>query len=300
MRVMRIELEFFQLDMKYSGLRIVEAGSQGRLIASLAEHGQQFPVLVVESGEGRYVLIDGYRRVEGLKRLSRDTVMAVVLPMGEAEALMFGHQQHNSRMSYGLEEGWLVRELKDMHGMSLGEIAIGLGRSKSWVSRRLGLVEGLPEEVQELVRKGKLCAYAAGKYLVPLARANRRDCIHLAKRIGKEKSGVRDIESMYVAWRKADKKGRKMIVLNPHLYLKAKQEIRRPSEVLCKGGNEEQILNDLGILRGVCHRLLRLLGEGGLGVVDGFSPKKLKGNWEEVLSIFERLSESFEEVLDAE
>jgi hypothetical protein len=65
-----MELEFHQLEKKHAALRITDAQRTARLVASLCEHGQQQPVLVVRaSGSAgeveRYVLIDGYTRVEG-------------------------------------------------------------------------------------------------------------------------------------------------------------------------------------------------------------------------------------------
>ena len=47
-----------------------------------------------------------------------------------------------------------------------------LGRSTSWASRRLGLVEAMPDGVLELVRRGEVGAWSAMKHLLPLARAN--------------------------------------------------------------------------------------------------------------------------------
>ncbi|MEK7075038.1 MAG: chromosome partitioning protein ParB, partial [Patescibacteria group bacterium] len=70
------------------------------------------------------------------------------------------------------EEGWLVAELHRARGWSLGDIGIRLGRSKSWASRRLGLVETLPEWVAEEVSSGRIGAHAAASYLVPLTRGN--------------------------------------------------------------------------------------------------------------------------------
>jgi ParB family chromosome partitioning protein len=73
-----MELEFHQLRMRYSGLRILLPGYEARLTASLASEGQLHPVLVVEErvesgAPPGYVLIDGYRRVRALQRLGRDT-----------------------------------------------------------------------------------------------------------------------------------------------------------------------------------------------------------------------------------
>ena len=83
----------------------------------LAE-GQRHPVLVVADAESRYVLVDGYRRVRALAALGR-----------RPEAI---------------EEAWLLRALLTEHGLDLRTLATRTGRTVSWVSRRLGLVEALP------------------------------------------------------------------------------------------------------------------------------------------------------------
>ena len=44
----------------------------------------------------------------------------------------------------------------------------------SWVSRRLALVELLPEAIQQQVREGKIAAQVAMKFLVPVARKRGR------------------------------------------------------------------------------------------------------------------------------
>ncbi|MCC6807083.1 MAG: chromosome partitioning protein ParB, partial [Deltaproteobacteria bacterium] len=40
-------LEFHQLDLRYAEIRSGDAKKEKRLLASLAEHGQQAPVIVV-------------------------------------------------------------------------------------------------------------------------------------------------------------------------------------------------------------------------------------------------------------
>jgi ParB family chromosome partitioning protein len=57
------------------------------LKSSLAARGQQTPIEVVETGQGRYGLISGWRRVTALRELGAATVLAVVRrPDGAAEA----------------------------------------------------------------------------------------------------------------------------------------------------------------------------------------------------------------------
>lgn len=168
-----VRLELWQLELRYAALRIRHRKPQRQLVASVLEHGQKTPLIVVPSEQSeRYVVIDGYGRVAALRELGRDTTHAVVLQMGEAQALVVGYRLDTGRRRSALEEGWLVRELVEMLDMSLDAVAIELGHSKSWASRRLALVRELPESVQDLVRSGRLAAHTAMSALVPLSRGN--------------------------------------------------------------------------------------------------------------------------------
>ena len=55
----RMELELHQVEKRYAGLRRRDARSERALVASLAESGQQTPVVVVRGEGGRHVLVDG-------------------------------------------------------------------------------------------------------------------------------------------------------------------------------------------------------------------------------------------------
>ena len=84
-----MQLEFHQLDRRWEHLRVRHPQRQRRLLASLAESGQQTPIVVVAAGQpDRYLVIDGYKRIAALQQLGRDIVEAVVWPMSEAEALL--------------------------------------------------------------------------------------------------------------------------------------------------------------------------------------------------------------------
>ena len=84
-----MQLEFHQLDRRWEHLR-GGAPSGGRLLASLADSGQQTPIVVVavEGEADRYVVIDGYKRIAALEQLGQDTVEAVVWPISEAAAVL--------------------------------------------------------------------------------------------------------------------------------------------------------------------------------------------------------------------
>ena len=164
-----MQLEFHQLDRRWEHLRVQHAGRQRRLLASLAETGQQVPIVVVvaDGQADRYVVIDGYKRITALQQLGSDKVEAVVWPMDEAEAILLDRSLRLSEHETALEVGWLLAWLEHRFGYSLDELARRLDRSVSWVSRRLALVEALPETIQRQVREGKIAAEVAMKYLVP-------------------------------------------------------------------------------------------------------------------------------------
>ena len=84
-------LEFHQLDRRLEHLRVRHPARFRRLLASLAEAGQQTPIVVIGKEQG-YLVIDGHQRIAAPQQLRRDTVEALVLEtMSEAEALLLVH-----------------------------------------------------------------------------------------------------------------------------------------------------------------------------------------------------------------
>jgi uncharacterized ParB-like nuclease family protein len=85
-----MQLEFHQLDQRWEHLRVRQPRRQRQLMASLAESGQQTPIVVVVSPDlrDRYLVIGGHKRIAALQQLGRDTVDATVWAMSAAEALL--------------------------------------------------------------------------------------------------------------------------------------------------------------------------------------------------------------------
>ena len=155
-----MQVEFHQLDRRWEHLRARHPVRQCRLLTSLAEAGQQTPIVVVtaENQPDRYVVIDGYKRIAALEQLGRDTVEAVVWPMSEAAAVLLDRSLRLAEHETALEVGWLLAETEQRFGYGLEELARRFDRSVTWVSRRLALVELLPEAIQQQVREGKVAA----------------------------------------------------------------------------------------------------------------------------------------------
>jgi ParB family chromosome partitioning protein len=221
-----MQLEFHQLDRRWEHLRVREPHRQRRLLASLAESGQQTPIVVVISKDDadRYLVIDGHKRIAALRQLGRDTVEATVWAMSEAEALLLSRAQRMSPQESALEQGWLLSEMERRFGYSLDELARRFDRSVSWVSRRLALVELLPEAIQEQVREGNLTAQIAMKYLVPAARVSGDDCGRMAEAFVKHRFDTRQAAQLYSAWREGSRVVRERILAQPELFLRTQRE----------------------------------------------------------------------------
>src|ERR1700690_4652398 len=209
-----MQLEFHQLDRRWGHLGVRHPGRQRRLLASLADSGQQTPIVVVAADglADRYVVIDGYKRIAALEQLGRDTVEAVVWPMSEAAAVLLDRSLRLSEHETALEVGWLLAELEQRFGYSLDELARRFDRSVSWVSRRLALVELLPEAIQQQVREGQIAAQLAMKYLVPVARVSLEQCEQMAAAFVQHHCDTRQAGQLYAAWREGSRVVRERIL----------------------------------------------------------------------------------------
>lgn len=263
-----------------------------RLLASLAADGQQTPVLVVDRGEGRYALIDGYQRAEALDKLGRDTVEAVVLDLDESSALIFRHRQQRAGRSSALEDAWLLRVLTEQHGLDQRELARRLGHHQSWVSRRLGLLTALPWSIQELVRRGRLSPYLASKYLVPMARAISTDCEKIAEKIAGHQVTTRQMEKLYVAWKASDDEGRARLVEDPMLFIRAAGEMEQQEPP----HPDAALANDIEMLGAICRRVSRRLSRR---TRDLELPQELNQLWTATRQSFSALRGAMEEWTDA-
>jgi ParB family chromosome partitioning protein len=221
-----MQLEFHQLDRRWQHLRVREPHRQRRLLASLAESGQQTPIVVVVSKDDsqRYLVIDGHKRIAALEQLGRDTVDAAIWAMSEAEALLLSRSLRFSPQESALEQGWLLAEMEQRFDCSVDELARRFDRSVSWVSRRLALVELLPETIQQQVREATLGAQLAMKYLVPIARVNVEDCARMAAAFIQHRCDTRQAGQLYAAWRDGSRVVRERILAEPELFLKTQRQ----------------------------------------------------------------------------
>jgi hypothetical protein len=253
-----VEIDLHQLDLRHRDLRIADSDRRRRLIGSLAEIGQQVPVVVIADGD-RFVLIDGYLRVDALARLQRDTAIATTWSEPELDALV--HHRHLAvARRTAIEDAWLLGRLRE-HGLSMEQSARRLCRSKSWVSHRLGLVDALAAATQDRVRAGTVPPHGAMRYLVPFARANKTQCEQLLARLGETRVSDRELAALYTAWKRADRAGKQRLVDDPLLFLKAWAAAQAaPPDVHDTAGS---LLKDLTTLAAIAWRASRRAKDDG-------------------------------------
>lgn len=170
------------LGHRMSALRLCDATAMEAMRRSLSAHGQLSPIVVFAVGDGLEVL-DGFKRVHAARELGLAELEAKTSAVGLIDAKVQLAAMHDGRHLTELEEAWLIRSLYREDGLSQGSIAQRLGRHKSWVCRRLLLVESLDDALQAEVRLGLLAPRAAVA-LAALPRGNQRPASAITIRRG--------------------------------------------------------------------------------------------------------------------
>jgi len=169
-------LAVVQLGERYRRYRLPDPGAETAMTGSVQRYGQLTP-LVVCLREETYEVLDGFKRLAAARALGLKTVSTRLLEANErlAKAAIFGLNQ-TGRRTQEWEDAWIVHALVREDGLTQVEVAELLGRHKSWVCRRLALVEKLAEEVRDDLRLGLLSATAA-RALVRLPAGNQVEVV---------------------------------------------------------------------------------------------------------------------------
>jgi ParB family chromosome partitioning protein len=246
------------LDLCFRDLRVADNKAIDRLATSIGRSGQLTPVVAVAQQADRRVVIDGYRRIEALQQLGKDTCVVELWECEVSQALLLTLARVQSRRWEAIEEACVIRELIDQFGCSQREVAQQTGRDVSWVSRRLALLTGLSDEVLTSVQGGELSTWAASRIVAPLARANSKHAQQLLEAHRKEPLSTRDLSRWYQHYQQANRSQREKMAANPNLFLQALSagEQKQQDDRL-GSGPEGAWLQDLATVRRMLRRLVR-------------------------------------------
>jgi len=252
------QIEIVHLDLSYSDIRIQNPKAIIRMADALTNYGQIMPILVVAQQTPRYTLIDGYLRVAAASRLGKDTLSAHIFNGDEKQALCHVLMKSGERKWDIIEEAGLIQELHRRHELSQHQIARLLCKDKSWVSRRLALLEALPEQVIKCVQQGGISSWAAARVLAPMARANTDHVKRLTESLMKQPICTRQLFLFFKHYQQSNRKVRENMIKEPLLFVKAieaGQDLRDGRQLA--QGPEGQWRRDLSLIGHMIRRLIQ-------------------------------------------
>ena len=189
-------VSFDRLGQRYRRYRLADPLAEEAMAGSLRRWGQLSPVVACVRGTD-LELLDGFKRLTAARQVVGQTSLSVrVVELDEplAKAAILGLNR-GQRAARELEEAWIVQALVRDDGLTQVEAAQLLGQHKSWVCRRLAMLERLSESVVEDLRLG-LLGPALARQLVRLPAGNQESVLALTRReslTAQEVSGVIDL-----------------------------------------------------------------------------------------------------------
>ena len=216
------ELAHIAVDQIHPNPRQPRKRFEGEAVSGLAEsikaQGLIQPVVVRPRLEGGYELIAGERRWRAAREAGVTTVPAVVREADDRDSLLLALVENVAREDLSpIEEARAYAVLIDEFGLSLGEVADRVGRSKPTVSNRVRLLE-LSEDVLAMIGRHELTEGHARAVLAVPDHDERRK---LARRIVREGLSVRAAERA-ARWAGARTKERRVTTVDPQLAARIK------------------------------------------------------------------------------
>ncbi|MBX3700393.1 MAG: ParB/RepB/Spo0J family partition protein [Dokdonella sp.] len=168
-----------------------DEGALDELAASIKAQGLIQPIVVRETGKGRYELIAGERRWRAARKAGLQEVPALVKAVPEQAVVAMALIENIQREDLSpLEEAKAIERLIGEFGLTHQHAADAIGRSRASVTNLLRLLE-LPAPIRDLLDRGQLqMGHARALAAVePAARA-----IALARQAAEQDWSVRELE----------------------------------------------------------------------------------------------------------
>lgn len=209
------------------------------LADSLKEHGMLQPLTVrrLKESPNRYEIIAGERRWRAAQKAGLHQVPVVVKEISDREALHIALIENMQREDLNpIEEAQGMKRLMNEFGDSQEDVAKQVGKSRSYVSNAVRLLE-LPESVQGMLRAGELTMGHA-KALV----ASDFPEI-LARQIVDRKLSVRDAEAL-AAQSKQTEKDQALKAIDSYLNTQLEKKGKKDPNIAAL---EKDLSNQLGL-----------------------------------------------------
>lgn len=165
----------------YRRYRLPNEAAEAAMARSMSRDGQLSPSVVCLRDD-RVEMVDGFKRLSAARHLENCRgLLAKRLELDEsgAKAAIYRLNQI-AQPTRELEEAWIVRALVREDGLSQVEVAELMGRHKSWVCRRLALLERLAEECRAEMALG-LISPTVARQLMRLPAGNQGEAMVAAR-----------------------------------------------------------------------------------------------------------------------
>ena len=194
------------------------------LAASIKAQGLVQPIVVTPRNDGDYTIVAGERRWRAARQAGLEQIPVTVREVaGDRELLELALVENLQRTDLDpVEQAEAYQRLSREFGLGHEEIAAKVGKSRAAVSNTLRLL-GLPEEVLELLRTGRL---TAGQARPLLGLGSAEDQTRAANQIVKNNLSAREVEQL-AARRKSGSADRKAPRLDPDTQAAADRLTRR-------------------------------------------------------------------------
>ncbi len=147
-------IDITQIDIRNESLKLKNQKAERDLLSIISEKGVMEPLLGFFDGS-TFVLIDGFKRFQCCRKLHINTVPIEVVAANGPEAFIKAIKISNNKSLHILEQAKFLKKLKDGYEMTATDIGKSLGKSLTWVSRRLTLLKQLTPLQEDKIFKGE-------------------------------------------------------------------------------------------------------------------------------------------------
>lgn len=177
---------------------------------SIKQYGIIQPIVVRKKND-KYEIIAGERRWRAAKEANLKKVPCIIKEVDDKQALKLALIENIQRENLNpIEEAHAYKSLLDNYSLTQEEIALAVGKSRSYIANTLRLLN-LDNEIMDYVQQGKISS-GHGKALLGIRDKKRR--LNTAKEIVENKLNVRETERL-VSKTKSKKNNRKKVAKDP-------------------------------------------------------------------------------------
>lgn len=154
----QVSMEMIDTERFPNARTVMDPSSIRSLADSIARHSLLQPVVLTggNTGDGRYYLVAGFRRLAAYRLLGRKTIPAIVkrMPVNQAPMVQLAENMDREPLPL-LDESAALARLRDDNTLSVAELADLCGKSQGYITQRIS-ISRLPGEVHEAFLDGKI------------------------------------------------------------------------------------------------------------------------------------------------